>query len=75
MQFTVARAGQKGYHHRTEINKKIYRIGKSCLIEVNKNSTDEKVPKHENAYCDADHTEKNINPMVVRSVFFAYFKI
>lgn len=24
---TVARAGQKGYHHRTEINKKIYRIG------------------------------------------------
>jgi hypothetical protein len=23
----VARAGQKGYHHRTEINKKIYRIG------------------------------------------------
>lgn len=25
--FTVARAGQKGYHHRTEINKKIYRIG------------------------------------------------
>lgn len=27
VQFTVARAGQKGYHHRTEINKKIYRIG------------------------------------------------
>lgn len=25
--FTVARAGQKGYHHRTETNKKIYRIG------------------------------------------------
>lgn len=23
-QFTVARAGQKGYHHRTEMNKKIY---------------------------------------------------
>merc|ERR1712036_108370 len=27
IQYTVARAGQKGYHHRTEINKKIYRIG------------------------------------------------
>jgi ribosomal protein L3 len=27
VQFSVARAGQKGYHHRTEINKKIYRIG------------------------------------------------
>jgi len=28
VQFTVARAGQKGYHHRTELNKKIYRIGR-----------------------------------------------
>jgi len=27
--FAVARAGQDGYHHRTEINKKIYRIGKA----------------------------------------------
>merc|ERR1712194_902038 len=27
MQFQVPRAGQMGYHHRTEINKKIYRIG------------------------------------------------
>jgi large subunit ribosomal protein L3e len=26
--FTVPRAGQRGFHHRTEINKKIYRIGK-----------------------------------------------
>ena len=25
--FSVARAGQKGYHHRTEINKKVYRMG------------------------------------------------
>lgn len=25
--FGVPRAGQKGYHHRTELNKKIYRIG------------------------------------------------
>jgi len=27
VQFTVARAGQKGYHHRTETNKKIYKVG------------------------------------------------
>merc|ERR1712156_473737 len=27
IQYTVARAGQKGYHHRTEINKKIYPMG------------------------------------------------
>ncbi|TDL20740.1 hypothetical protein BD410DRAFT_804866 [Rickenella mellea] len=26
--FSVARAGQNSYHHRTELNKKIYRIGK-----------------------------------------------
>lgn len=26
--YTVARAGQNGYHHRTEMNKKIYKIGK-----------------------------------------------
>ena len=26
--WTVARAGQDGYFHRTEINKKIYRMGK-----------------------------------------------
>jgi large subunit ribosomal protein L3e len=27
--FTVPRAGQDGYHHRTEMNKKIYRVGKA----------------------------------------------
>lgn len=27
--YTVPRAGQDGYHHRTEVNKKIYRIGKA----------------------------------------------
>merc|ERR1712225_59190 len=27
--FSVARAGQNGYHHRTELNKKVYRIGKA----------------------------------------------
>jgi len=28
VQWTVARAGQAGYHHRTSVNHKIYRIGK-----------------------------------------------
>lgn len=27
--YTVARAGQNGYHHRTEMNKKIYKLGKT----------------------------------------------
>jgi len=53
VQFTVARAGQKGYHHRTEINKKIYRIGKSALTPEGK----------KNGSTEYDLTEKNINPM------------
>jgi large subunit ribosomal protein L3e len=28
LQWSVARAGQHGFHHRTEINKKVYKIGK-----------------------------------------------
>jgi len=46
---TVARAGQNGYFHRTELNKKVYRIGK----------------KGDKASCqtEADLTEKSITPM------------
>jgi len=51
--FTVARAGQKGYHHRTEVNKKIYRIGKSTVTPEGK----------KNATTEFDLTEKTINPM------------
>jgi len=53
VQFTVARAGQKGYHHRTEINKKVFRIGASCLTPEGKKS----------ASTEYDTTAKNINPM------------
>ncbi|CAL2037811.1 unnamed protein product [Caenorhabditis brenneri] len=51
--FTVARAGQKGFHHRTIINNKIYRIGKSALTEEGKN----------NGSTEFDLTQKTINPM------------
>ena len=46
---TVPRAGQNGYFHRTELNKKVYRIGK----------------KGDGASCQtkADLTEKSITPM------------
>jgi len=47
--FTVPRAGQNGYHHRTEINKKIYRIGNG--VDPKSGST------------EVDLTEKTINPM------------
>ena len=51
VQFTAARAGQDGYHHRTEMNKRIYRIGKSAL------------ECQDNASTEADLTQKNITPM------------
>lgn len=49
VQFQVPRAGQNGYHHRTEINKKIYRIGKKT--------------EDFDATTPADLTEKSITPM------------
>jgi len=49
VQFQVPRAGQNGYHHRTEINKKIYKIG---LKEEENDATTEN-----------DLTEKNITPL------------
>jgi len=49
VQFQVPRAGQNGYHHRTEINKKIYRVGKGD--DTNSASTSN------------DLTEKAITPL------------
>jgi large subunit ribosomal protein L3e len=51
VQFQVPRAGQNGYHHRTEINKKIYRVGKALRDEPFGATTDN------------DLTEKAITPM------------
>lgn len=56
VQFTVARAGQKGYHHRTEMNKKIYRIGQGV------HNKDGKTVKN-NAATEYDLTDKTITPM------------
>jgi len=46
---TVARAGQQGYHHRTEINKRVLRVGK-------KGDT-------KSASTESDLTEKGITPV------------
>ena len=53
VRFTVARAGQLGYHHRTEMNKKVYRVGVGIRYE-NGNT---------NATTAADLTEKSITPL------------
>jgi len=52
VQWNVARAGQLGYFHRTEINKKIYRVGAGAIRGTKNNATTE-----------ADIVEKNITPM------------
>lgn len=49
VRFTCARAGQMGYHHRTEINKRVMRIGKKGDAR--------------GASTEADLTEKGITPV------------
>lgn len=52
VKWTVARTGQLGYHHRTELNKKVYRIGQGAVRGAKNNATTE-----------ADAVEKNITPL------------
>jgi len=52
VKWTVARTGQCGYFHRTELNKKIYRVGAGAKGGVKNNATTE-----------ADVVEKNITPL------------
>merc|ERR1711953_604583 len=56
IQSTVPRAGQKGYHHRTEINKKVYDIRDGFHMK------DGKLVQN-NAATDYDLADKSINPM------------
>jgi len=55
VKWSVARAGQNGYHHRTEMNKKIYRIGKGSHLKD--------APYVANATTESDLTVKDINPL------------
>lgn len=57
VQWTVARAGQKGYHHRTELNKRVYKIG---IGEARADKTENRT---NNASTAADPAPKNITPM------------
>jgi len=54
--WAVPRAGQKGYHHRTEVNKKIYRVGKGVRSEGGKEI-------HNNASTEFDLTQKSITAL------------
>ena len=52
VKWTVGRRGQLGYHSRTELNKKIYRVGAGAVSGATNN-----------AMCEADAVEKNITPL------------
>ena len=52
LSYSVPRSGQKGYHHRTEMNKKVYKVGKGITGGV-----------ENNAMTEFDLTEKGINPV------------
>jgi large subunit ribosomal protein L3e len=52
VKWTVGRSGQMGYHSRTELNKKIYRVGAGAVRGVKNN-----------AMTANDAIEKNITPM------------
>jgi len=54
--WAVPRAGQKGFHSRTEVNKKIYRLGKGVRNEAGK-------IVHNNASTEFDLTQKSITPL------------
>jgi len=47
--YTVPRAGQKGYFHRTELNKKVYRIGSGSDAA--------------SARCEVDTADKQVTPL------------
>jgi large subunit ribosomal protein L3e len=55
VKYSVARAGQDGYHHRTEINKKIYQMGGKCKNEDGSVNF--------NAKTANDLTDKTISPL------------
>jgi len=56
VKYSVARAGQNGYHHRTELNKKVYKVGQAARGE------DGKIIQN-NATTEFDLTVKGITPL------------
>merc|ERR1712195_122748 len=52
VKWTVARAGNLGYYHRTQLNQKIYRVGAGAIRDIKNNASTE-----------ADAHVKNITPI------------
>ena len=52
VKWTVARSGQRGYFHRTQMNNKIFRVGSGSVNGTENNAT-----------CENDMVKKNITPL------------
>jgi len=67
VKYTVARSGQNGYHHRTQINKKIYRIAAPEIDENGNLKLDDKqkpiVNRSAATEFDLTDKDKGITPM------------
>jgi large subunit ribosomal protein L3e len=61
--FQISRPGQYGYHHRTEINKKIYRIGTGSKPAAGADGKVLGATDTKNASTANDLTEKSITPL------------
>jgi len=48
VKWTVARAGNEGFFHRTQINQKVYRVGQGAVRGINNNATTEQDPHVKN---------------------------
>ena len=57
VQWTVARAGQDGYHHRTSVNHKVYRVGSGKA--------------EDNASTEFDVSKKQITPYVLPQCWYS----
>merc|ERR1712057_8272 len=55
--YSVPRAGQNGYHHRTEVNKKVYRVAKGVR------NNEGVIENPNNAMTEFDLTVKGITPV------------
>jgi len=63
VKYSVARAGQNGYHHRTEQNKKIFRLGKAARPHGSDGKLLDPTAFNANASTETDLTVKSITPL------------
>merc|ERR1712117_482879 len=72
--YTVARGGQKGYHHRVEINKKIYRVGAGYKTENGVTDKNNGSTKHDLTVIKGSCMGVRKRPIVLRKPLLVHHK-